>query len=309
MNRSGNSQPVHLGFPQDTAAAASIRAGREVPPDHPREWLEFTDPTDELHLFSIDITWLESHWNCTFGTADCPGIQRDAPDVGCCLHGAFLADEEDRRTLADAVQRMPSQFWQRSAEVLPLTTSPEGKVPDSVPETGHAETLPDGSPDLEPWLEWDELDDDDGNPEPALKTKVVDGACIFANRSGWATGAGCALHQWAVSCGENLTVVKPEVCWQLPLRRIEQYEQRPDGVEILRTTIGEYDRRGWGNGGEDFDWYCSAAPACHTAALPVWRSQEAELRALMGDESYEYLAHYLAHRPAPVFSHPAETQR
>lgn len=310
MKSSGNSQPVHLGFPGDTAAAASIRAGREVPPDHPREWLEFVDPTDELHLFSIDITWLESHWNCTFGTPECPGISADAPDVGCCLHGAFLADDEDRRTLADAVARMPSQFWQHRPEVLPLTTPPRGDAAETSttcqPEDSSSKNPGQSDPSLEPWLEWDELDDNDGNPEPALKTKVVDGACIFANRSGWPTGAGCALHQWAISCGENLTVVKPEVCWQLPLRRMEDYEERPDGVEILRTTIGEYDRRGWGNGGEDFDWYCSAAPACHTAPLPVWKSQEAALRALMGDESYEYLAQYLAQRPASLIPHPAE---
>ena len=54
----------------------------------------------------------------------------------------------------------------------------------------------------------------------------------FANRD----GSGCALHQWGVDNGEDLTVVKPEVCWQLPLRRLEDYEERTDGEEILRTT-------------------------------------------------------------------------
>ena len=85
-------------------------------------------------------------------------------------------------------------------------------------------------------------------------------------------------------------MVKPEVCWQLPLRRYEDYEERPDGQEILRTTIGEYDRRGWGNGGEDFDWYCSTDGACHANPLPMWQSHEDELVALMGRESYDILA-------------------
>jgi hypothetical protein len=123
------------------------------------------------------------------------------------------------------------------------------------------------------------------------------------------------LHQWAVATGEDLTVVKPEVCWQLPLRRLEAWEERADGEEILRTTITEYERRGWGNGGEDFDWYCTTAPACHENALPLWQSCEAELRALMGDECFEVLAGHLRERaalfdaqglpPAALSPHPA----
>ena len=142
----------------------------------------------------------------------------------------------------------------------------------------------------------------------------MDGACIFANRAGWATGTGCALHQWAVDTGEELTVVKPEVCWQLPLRRYEDYEERPDGQEILRTQISEYDRRGWGNGGEDFDWYCSADAACHANPLPMWQSHEDELVALMGRESYEILAAHCKARAAAaehgvqLTQHPASVK-
>ncbi|MFV8394855.1 hypothetical protein [Corynebacterium hindlerae] len=278
--------PIFLGFPSDSPAAASIRRGDELPPDFDREWYEFTNPEDPLHQFVIDLTWLESHWSCKFGTAACKGIDATNPAVGCCEHGAFLTDDTDRAQLLDAVQRMPDTFWQLK--------------PDNL-DTG----------DVEPWLEWDELDDEDGNPEPALKTVTVDGACIFANRPGWPTGPGCALHQWAVATGEDLTLVKPEVCWQLPLRRLEAYEDRPDGVEILRTTITEYNRRGWGNGGEDFDWYCTTAPACHTASEPMWRSYRAELVALMGEAAYEKLAEHCERRARASVSaaaHPATVQ-
>ena len=271
MNRP-KSNEVYLGFPASSPAAASILAGREKAPDFPREWFEFTDPNDPLHVFSIDLTWLESHYACQFGTERCHGIDKQQPDVGCCVHGAYMADETDREQLRDAVARMPARFWQHRPEGV------DGFLKHGEPE------------ELEPWLEWDELDGDDGEPEPALKTPLVDGACIFANRAGWPTGAGCAIHQWALDAGEELTVVKPEVCWQLPIRRHEDYEERPDGEEILRTTIGEYDRRGWGNGGEDFDWYCSADPSCHTAEEPLWKSQKTELIALLGEECYEILA-------------------
>lgn len=276
---------MFLGFPADSPAAASIRSGAELPPDFPRDWFEFTHPEDPLHVFSCDLTWLESHWGCGFGTPACRGIDSTSPSVGCCNHGAFMCDEEDREQLLDAVRRMPARYWQLRPTGVDTHLKPE---------------------ELEPWLEWDELDD-----EPALRTKVVDGACIFANRD----GSGCALHQWGVDNGEDLTVVKPEVCWQLPLRRLEAWEERADGEEILRTTITEYERRGWGNGGEDFDWYCTTAPACHKNAQPLWQSCEAELRALMGDECFEVLAGHLRERatlfdaqglpPAALNPHPA----
>ncbi|MGV0360575.1 hypothetical protein ACUY2X_00550 [Corynebacterium minutissimum] len=273
MNRP-KSNEVYLGFPTSSPAAKSILAGREKAPDFPREWFEFTDPEDPLHVYSIDLTWLESHYECQFGTERCHGIDKQQRDVGCCVHGAYMADEIDRDQLADAVARMPARFWQHRPEDVD-------------------EYLKNGQPEeLEPWLEWDELDGDDGEPEPALKTPLVDGACIFANREGWPTGPGCAIHQWALDAGEELTVVKPEVCWQVPIRRHEDYEERTDGEEILRTTIGEYDRRGWGNGGEDFDWWCSAAPSCHTAQEPLWKSQKTELIALLGEECYEILARH-----------------
>lgn len=277
MNRPRSSK-VFLGFPASSPAGKSISAGVEVPPDFSREWFEFTNPEDVLHQFSIDLTWLESHWNCTFGTSACHGIDASQTDVGCCVHGAFLADETDRDQLYDAVAEMPAKYWQNRP------TDTDRFIHDADPT------------EMEPWLEWDELDDDDGNPEPALKTLTTAGACIFANRAGWATGAGCALHQWGAAEDKDLTVVKPEVCWQVPFRRIEAYEDRSDGVEILRTTIGEYDRRGWGNGGEDFDWYCTGDSGCHTAAEPVWQAQSAELRALMGDAPYELLAEHCQER-------------
>lgn len=252
--------------------------GDELPPDFPREWFEFTNPEDPLHQITIDLTWVESTYACGFGTARCQGIDANNPDVGCCGHGAFLTDEEDRQQLFDAATRMPKRFWQHHM------TPTEGE--------------------LEPWLVWDELDNDEGVAEPALKTKVVDGACIFANREGWGTGAGCAIHQWALASGEDLTVVKPEVCWQLPLRRLEAYEERADGQEILRTTITEYERRGWGGGGEDFDWYCTTDARCHDNAEPIWQSHEQELRALIGDAAYEVLAQHCRSRQAIVDAHP-----
>ncbi|MCS4535777.1 hypothetical protein [Corynebacterium sp. HS2168-gen11] len=271
-------QPVHLGFPKRSPAAKSIRTGAELAPDFPRQWFECLNPEDPEHIFSFDLTWLESHYRCGFGTQACRGISTEHPEFGCCNHGAFLVDEDDREQLRDAVSRMPAHYWQ----LRPQTTDTYFEQADES--------------QLEPWLLWDELENEEGEPEPALKTVVVAGACIFANRTGWPTGTGCALHQWALDHDEDLTIIKPEVCWQLPLRRLEAYEQRGDGREILRTTITEYDRRGWGEGGEDFDWYCTTSPGCHENAQPLWKSCEPELRSLIGDATFEILAQHLTQR-------------
>ncbi len=56
------------------------------------------------------------------------------------------------------------------------------------------------------------LDTEDG----ATVTRLVDGACIFLNRPGFAGGPGCALHVAALDAGERPLDWKPDVCWQLP---------------------------------------------------------------------------------------------
>lgn len=293
--------PIFLGFPADSPAGRSITAGREVAPDFPREWFEFIHPEDPHHYFSIDLTWAESTWSCRFGTPQCLGINEAFSVVGCCIHGAYLSDEFDRDDLYNAVAAMPARYWQlRPAEV-------DSYLANADPTQ------------LEPWLEWDDTDTDTDTEEddgPHFKTKVVDGACIFANRTGATTGPGCALHQWAVADGRPLVGSKPEVCWQVPFSREDSWQERPDGQEILRTTIGEYDRRQWGGGGEDFDWWCTGDPTCHTpssridaTAQPLWRSMQDELIALIGQKPYEVLARHCAARqllPAKAkATHPA----
>lgn len=275
-------KPVFLGFPADSPAGRSITAGRETRPDFPREWFEFVHPEDPNHIFSIDLTWLESTWSCRFGTPECKGIDETRPALGCCIHGAYIADEEDRDTVFAAVKAMDPQFWQlRPAETDAFFAADDPTW-------------------LEPWLEWDEEDtealDPDEDEGPHIKTKVVDGACIFANRPGHPTGPGCALHQWAMAEGRDIVGSKPEVCWQVPFSREDAWEERTDGQEILRTTIGEYHRRQWGGGGEDFDWWCTAAPACHTGAAPVWQSMKDELIGLIGEEPYGVVAKHCEKR-------------
>jgi hypothetical protein len=56
------------------------------------------------------------------------------------------------------------------------------------------------------------------------------------------------------------------------------------------TVIAEYDRRGWGPGGHDLDWYCSGNTEAHVGAEPVYVSMRAELVELMGQKGYDELS-------------------
>ena len=97
------------------------------------------------------------------------------------------------------------------------------------------------------------------------RTRIVDGACVFLNRPGFPGGTGCALHRMALRTGVHPLTTKPDVCWQLPVRREQEHVERPDGTKVLVTTIGEFDRRGWGPGGHDLHWWCTGSPVAHVA--------------------------------------------
>lgn len=241
----------------------------------PRAWVEFVDPAEEEQVFRCDLTWLTSRWTCIFGRG-CQGIYADRPDDGCCTLGAHFSDEDDEKRVAKHAAKLTAADWEYRKE---------GR------KNGWAET------------------EDDGSDEGARKTRVVDDACIFLNRPGFAAGAGCSLHAYALRTGRHFVETKPDVCWQLPIRRTYRTVERQDDTSYLEISIGEYDRRGWGPGGHDLDWYCSGNTEAHVASDPVYVSSETELVELMGRPAYDELAghcaRHLASRSALAL-HPAD---
>jgi hypothetical protein len=259
----------------------------EVPLGGARHWVEFPDPGQSGHdaqvHYRADLTWLTSNWTCIYGTG-CQGIYADRPDDGCCTLGAHFSDDEDRERTEKLSRRLTARQWQWRGE---------GRA------NGVIEIDPDGEP----------------------KTRVVDGACIFLNRPGFSGGAGCALHRLALDTGVPITRTKPDVCWQLPIRRTYEDVTRADGTSLQVIVIAEYDRRGWGEGGHDLDWYCTTAPAAHVGADPVYVSSRDELVELMGQPAYDVLTEHcrarqealsaLAARSLPLVGmapHPAGEQ-
>jgi hypothetical protein len=223
----------------------------EVDLNFPRQWVEFVDPADDAQIFKCDLTWLLSRWTCIYGSG-CKGIVPGRADDGCCTHGAYYSDKDDEKRVRRFAKELTPDEWQFRKQGL---------------KHGISET-------------------EDGS----RRTRRHDGACIFLNRPGFAAGAGCALHLHALNTDHHPLETKPDVCWQLPIRRSYDRVTRPDDTKVLVTTIGEYDRRGWGAGGHDLTWWCTGATEAHVSAEPLFVSYRAELVELMGEPAYEVLA-------------------
>jgi hypothetical protein len=235
----------------------------------------FEDPKEPGRTWQIDVTFLMSHWRCIFGDG-CQGVLTErAPEMiqGCCSYGAHFSSRKDRDRVVRASRELSDDDWQY-AKV--------GRAKGVYARSGK---------DEEGRIEW--------------RTRLVDDACIFLNRPGFPAGPGCALHQHAMRTGHHHSDMKPDVCWQLPLRCVD--EEQEDGTVVSR--LSEFGRDGWGEGGSDFAWWCTEAPEAFTAAEPVYRSMAVELRKMVGDELYRRVIAYLEERgranPKPV-PHPAE---
>ncbi|MEW2412730.1 hypothetical protein AB0953_03230 [Streptomyces sp. NPDC046866] len=270
-NKPKNTKKAKAAADAAGQAAAAAVAGDEKGLDFARAWVEFPDPADDEQVFRCDLTWLTSRWTCIFGSG-CQGIQAGRADDGCCTLGAHFSDEDDEKRVAEHVARLSPELWQ---------------FHEVGTESG--------------WVQKDE----DGERQ----TRRYEGACIFLNRPGFPAGAGCSLHILALREGREPLETKPDVCWQLPIRRTYEWIDRPDDTRVLQVSIGEYDRRGWGPGGHDLHWWCTSATSAHGAGEPVYVSYRAELTELMGKEGYAELVKHCEARLAsllPMAPHPAD---
>ena len=170
---------------------AGAAAGERVPVpekglDFAREWVEFVDPADAEQLFRCDLTWLTSSWGCIFGNG-CHGIVPGRAADGCCSHGPFYSGRADEKRVREFAAQLTPETWQFYKKG----------------QKGFTE-LEDGK----------------------RRTRRVDGACIFLNRPGFDGGVGCSLHSLALTIDRHPLETKPDVCWQLPIRRTFEWIER-----------------------------------------------------------------------------------
>ncbi|MET1001012.1 MAG: hypothetical protein ABWZ15_04315 [Acidimicrobiia bacterium] len=235
-----------------------------------REWITIPVPGKDKAQWQIDVTFLASSYRCIFGQG-CQGVLTEpAPElVQGCCSYGAHASDNKDR---NQVAKLAKKL---------------GKDEWQFRTVGMKKGV------------WKKV----GKVE--YRTRLHKDACVFLNRTDFAAGPGCALHLHALNTGKHFSETKPTVCWQLPLRAVEREEED----ESTTTVLTEFGRDGWGEGGEEFAWWCTEAKEAFTGAEPVYKSMEAELRAMLGDDVYEQVVKYLDSRlasgAAPV-PHPAE---
>jgi hypothetical protein len=263
---------IHRPLPRaghSVQAVADERFG--LVPGDAHEWVTFEDPLEQ-RTWRFDVTFLLSHWACIFGHG-CQGVLTEpAAEMaqGCCSYGAHFTSPEDLARVKTATKALTAGQWQFSDRGARGGTTRR-------------------------------------NSEGVTVTRMVEGACIYLNRPGFPGGPGCALHRAALEQGLPPMALKPDVCWQLPLRR----EDAPNPDGSVTSTVGQWDRGHWGEGGDEFAWWCTEAPEAFRGATAVWRHMQAELSALVGADVFALLAPYLEARenaPTPL-PHPAVRHR
>ena len=210
-------------------------------------------------VWRFDRQFLESRWTCIWGRG-CLGIlDQPAPhrNEGCCSIGADLDGDDEARTLSALAAAIDPERFEHHADA---TEAAGGIFAD---------------------------------PTSRTATRVVDGACIFLNRPGFAGGEGCALHLEALAQDESPLDWKPSVCWQLPIH----VEYEPGDGETEVATVRRWSRADWGREGETMAWCCTEGDLAYVGERPVVESLGDELTALVGPEVYVELRRRLADPP------------
>jgi hypothetical protein len=204
---------------------------------------------EEIHdgatIWRFDREFLASNWVCLWGRG-CQGIGPEPAEhlgLGCCSIGADLGDEDEARVISALAATLEPGRFERHPDAQ------EGGI-FSDPSRTH--------------------------------TRVVDGACIFLNRPGFAGGAGCALHLAALDWGESPIDWKPSVCWQLPVK--VDWEPGADDTEV--ATVRGWTRRDWGAEGETMAWCCTEESSAYVGDSAVIDSLGPELEAIVGTPVY-----------------------
>jgi hypothetical protein len=217
--------------------------------------------------YTFDATWLTSNWKCIYGDG-CLGIEEEPNQ------GAMLGCCSHGAHFADKEDR------KRVAEVFPRLRDDEWQFKEVAASLGGPIHKDHGD-----WV-----------------TRRHEGACIFLNRPGFPGGAGCAFHTAAESRGENFIDWKPEVCWQVPVRLDFHIDDNEYETNILR----EWKRRDWGEGGDDFHWWCTEDPRAFVGDVPVYVSSKDEIVALVGQGAYDRVVELIEQRGIQVFlPHPS----
>lgn len=229
------------GSPGATGSTGSTGSPGSAAPE--RRFVELTD-ADGTTRWRFDAGFLTSRWRCLWGNG-CQGIHDERrPELqdGCCSVGVVLADADEAMRITALAATLDAERFEHAADAA-----------DRGVLTTHGSR----------WA-----------------TSVVEGACVFLNRPGFAGGAGCALHLAALAEGDPPLDWKPQTCSRMPLH----VDERVDGTGATELTVRPQRREDWGPGGATMAWWCVEADEAYTAEVPVVVTLRDELADLLGEE-------------------------
>lgn len=233
------------------------------------EWISFED-REEQRTWLFDATFLRSNWSCIFGSG-CQGVL-DAP-----------AEEMAQGCCSYGAHFVDDDDVQTVVRAVVRLKPEHWQFHKKGRKGGFLVTGDEGE----------------------TTTRLVDDACIFLNRPGFPGGIGCALHIAATEAGERPLDWKPNVCWQLPLR----LEHSTNETGHLTSTLREWKRRDWGDGGAEFHWWCTESDDAFIGSNPVYRYLRDEIVEMVGQEVYDELVAQLERPEWQPLPHPAVRSR
>jgi hypothetical protein len=221
-----------------------------------KNWVEFQNTSLESGgewCYMVDMSFLLSGYKCVFGKPagephSCKGTTGH-PEIGCCSIGVLVSNEE-KPALEARIAALTAEDWQFID--VDRTTAP---LIHKRPEVyGH---------------QWNTR---------VYKTQGAK-ACIFANRSSFSAGAGCAFHTHALRVGESPIDWKPDACWMQPLTMDYDWARM---ICFVRQSTDEdwYGTRDSAN----WKWFCSHDDTAFSNAEPVFRTQREELRRMLSND-------------------------
>ncbi len=243
-------------------------------------FVDVSDPDDPDTTWRVDAAFLESNWTCIWGRG-CVGILDEPAEAlghGCCSLGAELLDDDEAMLVSALAATLDPSRFQHHEALEASGPFDEQRRAASAREGRHHH-----------------------------HTRVVDGACIFLNRTDFDGPQGCALHIAALDADESPTEWKPSVCWQLPIK-IERPSAGSSGTPLPNparspnpatpVVLRRWTRSDFGPGGADMAWMCSEdlEPAsAYVGAQPVIESLRHELDELLGERLVAAIETAIAH--------------
>ena len=238
-----------------------------MPPLDLHEWISFEDD-HEQRTWVFDATFLRSNWSCIYG-AGCKGV------LDARRHRARPGLLQLRRPLRRRRRRADRARRARPARAAPLAEPQEGPQQGRPRDRGRRHQDPRRRRRVH-------------LPQPARlrRRRRLRAAHRRARGRRAATSTGSPTCAGSCRCASSTT---------------------PTTTATSPRRLREWKRRDWGEGGDEFHWWCTESDDAFVGGAPVYQYLRDEIIEMVGQAAYDQMviaARTPAVDPAPPPRHP-----